>query len=115
MKVLLVEDLADLRLWITVVFSQEADLELDVCASADEALALDLSKYDAVICDLMLPGKDGGEVLGTLKNEHPEVRRIIWSAKIHDREQRWLADVWVPKPSSSEVVIAAVRGEYGRV
>jgi len=69
-KILLVEDHRDLA--DTVIQSLESvGFALDYAGDGDLAIQLATSEvFDAIILDIMLPGKDGFEICSILRNDH---------------------------------------------
>jgi len=78
-RVLVVDDDAQLRPVLQQLMAA-LDYEADVAASGQEALhCLDLRNYDAVLCDLMMPGMSGDELFAACQRQHPETaRRFIF-------------------------------------
>lgn len=102
MKLLLVEDQAELASSIKSYFSQEGD----VCEVADSfsraSEKLYAYTYDILVLDLMLPDGDGLSLLQTVKENWPETGVVIISAKnALDDKLAGLdlgADDYLPKP-----------------
>ncbi len=104
-KLLIVEDENEINKLIHVFFELK-EYEIKQAYSGTEALLLfDQFQFDAVILDLMLPGKDGEEVLRLLKAKRP-IPVIVVSAK--EREIATIttlklgADDYVAKPFNLE-------------
>jgi DNA-binding response OmpR family regulator len=68
---------------------------------------------DLVICDIMLPGIDGLQVMRTIKSEFPAIPVIMLTAKTHEIDRvmglEMGADDYVTKPFSVREVIARVK------
>ncbi len=107
--VLIVDDHEDLRLYLR----QELKKKYDIIEAADGLQALDLvsaSRPDIIICDIMMPGMDGIEVVKTLK-EDPENARIpviLLTAKQSDEDMMQGlvsgADDYIRKPFSINIL-----------
>lgn len=104
-KLLIVEDENEINKLIHDFFELK-EYEIKQAYSGTEALLLfDQFQFDAVILDLMLPGKDGEEVLRLLKAKRP-IPVIVVSAK--EREIATIttlklgADDYVAKPFNLE-------------
>ncbi|MBO0411065.1 response regulator transcription factor [Enterococcus hulanensis] len=104
-KLLIVEDENEINKLIHDFFELK-EYEIKQAYSGTEALLLfDQFQFDAIILDLMLPGKDGEEVLRLLKAKRP-IPVIIVSAK--EREIATIttlklgADDYVAKPFNLE-------------
>ncbi len=67
-RVLVVEDDVDIQTLARITLSQVASLEVEVCSSGAEALALAPSfAPHAILLDVMMPGMDGPETLQALR------------------------------------------------
>ena len=53
----------------------------DVMEASDGETAFALlergERFDAILCDLMMPGRDGAEVLERIRTRHPEMSRRV--------------------------------------
>jgi two-component system, OmpR family, response regulator len=69
--------------------------------------------YDAVVLDVMLPGRSGYDVVRTLRAEHNWVPVLMLSAKDGEYDQAdgldWGADDYLTKPFSYVVLLARLR------
>ena len=81
MRILVVED--ERALCETIVRSlRRLAYSVDYCYDGDKALELlGVERYDLVLLDLNLPGKDGMTVLRTLRQTDRETRVLILSAR----------------------------------
>ena len=113
MRVLLVEDEADLACALARALSDEA-FAVDVAADGDEGLycACEIA-YDAIILDLMLPRRDGWDVLQQLRAAGRATPVIILTARdaIDDRVRglNLGADDYLVKPFAIEELVARLR------
>jgi DNA-binding response OmpR family regulator len=81
MRILVVEDEARIRAFIARAFQAEG-FSVDVVGDGEEGLALALTgRYTFVILDLLLPGRDGLDVLRDLQTHRPELPVLILSAR----------------------------------
>jgi DNA-binding response OmpR family regulator len=81
MRILIVEDEARIRAFLAGAFEAEG-LLADVASDGEQGLARALSgNYQLVILDLMLPGRDGLELLRELHRLRPELPVLILSAR----------------------------------
>lgn len=119
LNLLVVEDHALVReglIQALKVLGSDGD-RVEVCgaASADEALQqLDTTAdFDLITLDLMLPGTGGLALLGALRKRYPAVPVLILSALDDEetvrRAMRQGAAGFVPKSSSTETLLGAVR------
>ena len=116
--ILVVEDDTAIRrgLCDTMAFAGYA---VEECARGDEAVgrALD-SSPDLLLLDVVLPGKDGFEVLRELRVSHPQLPVIMLTARGAEEDRvRGLdlgADDYVVKPFSAREVLARVEAVLRR-
>ena len=85
MHLLVIED--ERALCETIVRSlRRAAYSVDYCCDGEEALELlEIERYDLVLLDLNLPGKDGMTVLRTLRQKDRETKVLILSARSEAR------------------------------
>ncbi len=112
-RVLIVEDEPRVRSFLRRGLV-EAGLAVDAVAEGQAALDLALANpYDAIVLDLMLPGKDGLEVLRELRSRRCATPVLVLTARdaVEDRV-RGLdagADDYLPKPFAFAELLARVR------
>lgn len=104
MRILVVEDDAKIAGYLAKGLG-EAGYRIDHLESAEEALgAATLNEYDALILDLMLPGKDGLWLIGELRGRGVSTPILILSARreVDDRVRgiRAGGDDYLTKPFS---------------
>jgi DNA-binding response OmpR family regulator len=113
MRVLIVED--DKK---TASFLRKALLEegfaVDVCSDGEEALATLLAtRYDVVVLDIMLPGRDGLSLLRALRTQKNGVPVLLLSARGEVNERvdglNAGADDYLPKPFVIAELVARVK------
>ncbi len=76
-RILVVDDEEAIRLGLSEILGEEG-YEVATAESADKALAtLQDVVVDVVCSDVRMPGMDGLELLGRIKEEHPEIEVII--------------------------------------
>ena len=81
MRILIVEDERALCDTLTKSLKQKG-YEVDACYDGDSALDWLLTeKYDLILLDLNLPGRDGMELLRALRERDRETRVLILSAR----------------------------------
>ena len=81
MKVLIAEDTADLNRVVTVML-QKFGYEVDSVYDGEAALEqLELSGYDAVILDIMMPKMDGITALTNMRSRGLNVPGLLLTAK----------------------------------
>ena len=123
MKILLAEDTRDLNRAVTALLDHEG-YEVDSAFDGEEAMDYILkSDYDGVVLDIMMPKKDGLEVLTEMRNRHILTPVMLLTAKteIDDRVAGLDAgaDDYLPKPFAMKELLARIRSmtrrskEYG--
>ena len=81
MRILVVEDEARIRAFLARAFEAEG-FTVDVVKDGEQGLLLALTgSYEIVILDLLLPGRDGLEVLEELHRQRPGLPVLILSAR----------------------------------
>jgi DNA-binding response OmpR family regulator len=122
MRILLVEDSKRLRETVAKVM-RRSGYKVDESSDGEEGLwKARENVYDAIILDIMLPGRDGLEVLEALRLEKRNVPVLMLTARdaIEDRVQglRQGADDYLCKPFALEELLARVevlcRRGYGQ-
>lgn len=118
-KILVVDDEATLA--ETLKFNLELEgFEADTAASAEEALRLDINKYNLILLDVMMEGMDGFEFARLIKGraDTSEIPIIFVTAKGMEEDMvsglNLGADDYIAKPFSVKNVIARVRAVLRR-
>lgn len=118
-RILVVDDEAALREGLRTYLELEG-YEADTAASAEEAIALDLSRYDLLLLDIMMDGMSGTELAGAVRRDRAtaELPIIFLTAKDSDDDMvdglRLGADDYIPKPYSIRNVLARVEAVLRR-
>lgn len=113
MRLLIVEDNQRLRNSIRLSL-EESGYVLDIAADGEEGQELaELTPYDAIILDIMLPKRDGLEVCRNLRRQHMRVPIILLTARdaVEDRVSGLDsgADDYLVKPFSLDELQARLR------
>jgi DNA-binding response OmpR family regulator len=113
MRVLVVEDEKKTASFIRKALQAEG-FAVDVCHNGHEALAApSATPYDAVVLDIMLPGRDGLSVLRQWRHQHKSTPVLLLSARgeVNERVEGLDAgaDDYLPKPFALVELIARVR------
>jgi DNA-binding NarL/FixJ family response regulator len=114
-NIIIADDHAVVRKGLKQIFDETLDLFVaDEASSGNELLEkVRKSKFDVVILDISMPGKDGLDTLKELKNEKPELPVLIFT--IYPEEQYALRVIkagaagYVNKESEPEILIEAIR------
>ncbi len=113
MRVFVAEDEKDLNQLI-VQKLKSSGYSVDAALDGDEALdILSYTEYDIIVLDIMMPGKDGIEILGSLRAKGNETPVIFLTAK-DSIEDRVLgldsgANDYLTKPFSFDELLARIR------
>lgn len=112
MRLLIVEDETDLRESLTKAMREEG-YAVDAAPDGDEGLyKAESNDYDVIVLDVMLPGRDGWEILGRLR-KHKRTPVLMLTARDGVRDRvRGLdlgADDYLVKPFNLGELIARVR------
>ncbi len=118
MKILIIEDEQKLAR-ILKKGLEENDFTVDLSFDGEEGLHMAESyPYDAVLLDLMLPGKDGLTILKTLRAKKIDVPVLVVTARgeIEDRIKGldFGADDYIPKPFDLAELMARLRAAIRR-
>jgi len=113
MRILIVEDEKRLAQFLKKGFEAES-MAVDIAQDGDEGATLGREgDYDAIVLDLMLPGKDGIQVLREIRSAGKPTPILILSARgdVEDRIRglNLGADDYLPKPFAFAEVLARVR------
>jgi two-component system nitrogen regulation response regulator NtrX len=116
--VLVVDDEAGVRASLAAILGDEG-YAVDEVDSGEKALtALEARRYDLVLLDVWLPGADGLEVLGRIREADPELPVVVISGhgtiETAVRAVRLGAHDFVEKPLSLEKTLLAVRNALQR-
>ncbi len=113
MRILLVEDDRRIARFIQKGLKENA-YAVDVVENGEDALyQLDVNIYDLVILDIMIPGKDGFEVCGELREKGNNIPILMLTARdtVEDRIQGLDtgADDYLTKPFEFGELLARLR------
>jgi len=113
MRVLVVEDEKKTASFIRKALQAEG-FAVDVCHNGDEAwAAARLTPFDAIVLDIMLPGRDGLSLLRQLRAQRNGTPVLLLSARgeVNERVEglNLGADDYLPKPFVLAELIARVR------
>ena len=113
MRVLVVEDEKKLASFLRKGLVEE-NLAVDLLHNGEEALEqIRTRPYDAIVLDIMLPGRDGLSILHEMRRQHNNTPVLLLSARgnVNERVEglNLGADDYLPKPFSISEVVARVR------
>ena len=113
MRVLVVEDERKTASFIRKALQAE-NFAVDVCPHGDQALAaIDGASFDAIVLDIMLPGRDGLSILRQLRQRRNTTPVLLLSARGEVNERvdglNAGADDYLAKPFDLAELIARVR------
>ncbi len=117
-KILVVEDDAPIRRGLCDAL-RYAGYAVEECPTGDEALAAACAASpDLLLLDVVLPGKNGFEILRELRGSHPQLPVIMLTARGAEEDRvRGLklgADDYVVKPFSATELLARVEAVLRR-
>jgi DNA-binding response OmpR family regulator len=118
MRVLVVEDEMKVATLIRAGL-EEREFSVELCADGKKANDLAASgRFDAVVLDVMLPGRDGLSILRNLRAAHHEVPVILLTARADATERveglNLGADDYLPKPFAMGELVARLRAVLRR-
>src|SRR6185312_1336122 len=113
MRVLVVEDERKTASFIRKALQAE-NFAVDVTANGNDALSMaNATPFDAIVMDIMLPGRDGLSVLRQLREQKNSTPVLLLSARgdVNERVEGLNAgaDDYLPKPFVLAELIARVR------
>ena len=116
-RILLAEDDRVIR-DITVMYLTKNGLQVDVTDNGNSACQLiEMNRYDCIVLDIMMPGKDGREVCRLIRNKY-DVPVIFLTAlgEEHDIIEGYEvgADEYVTKPFSVKVLLLKINALINR-
>ena len=119
MKLLVIEDEKKIANLLQKGF-REQGYEVDISPNGEDGLnRASSSPYDAIVIDIMLPGRDGLSVLRTLRERKVTTPVMIVTARgeVSERVEglNLGADDYIAKPFSMDEVIARIRALIRRV
>ena len=117
-RILVVEDEENLALGLRDAL-MHAGYEVEVAHDGPGALKrIREGRYDLAVLDLMLPGKNGLDVLRELRQERHDIRVLILTALSGEsdvvRGFELGADDYMPKPFSPRELVARVQAQFRR-
>ena len=116
-RILLAEDDRVIR-DITVMYLTKNGLQVDVTDNGNSACRLiEMNRYDCIVLDIMMPGKDGREVCRLIRNKY-DVPVIFLTAlgEEHDIVEGYEvgADEYITKPFSAKVLLLKINALINR-
>lgn len=113
MRILVVEDERKIAGFVRKGL-EEAGFDVEVCGDGDAAFARASTRpYDAVVLDIMLPGRDGLSVLRGLREAGHAVPVLLLTARAELNERveglNLGADDYLPKPFHVEELVARLQ------
>lgn len=113
MRILVVEDQAKIAGFIRSGL-EEAGFAVEICGDGEEGFELAKTEsFDAMVLDIMLPGRDGLSVLRSLRDRHIALPVILLTARneLNERVEglNLGADDYLTKPFFVEELVARLR------
>ncbi len=113
MRILIIEDEAKTASYLAKGM-REASYVVDVASDGEEGLYLaEMNPYDLIVCDVMLPRRDGWDVVASLRRSGKSIPIILLTARdaVEDRVKglELGADDYLIKPFAFSELLARVR------
>ena len=112
--VLIVDDEANIRRMLVALLDAEGFATTAVADAVEALAAIEASEPDAVLLDVALPGRDGIDLLETLRRRWPRLPVVMMSgrASLGDavRATKLGAFHFIEKPLAAEAVLLTVSG-----
>ena len=111
-RILVVEDEPNMRLLVTEEL-MDAGYEVDEAENGEAALKRFREKtYDLVTIDIEMPGMDGLELAGRLREIRKETKLVLLTAYSHYKSDMasWAADAYIVKSSDLTELKEVVSG-----
>lgn len=115
-RVLIVDDEESTRLLLARILTSELQVEVKLAGTAEEALKLAATyAYDAILLDLLMPGKGGIQVLDEIRSSSANVATPVIIVSVladPDTKNRCLAggaNAYLVKPVERALLAATVR------
>ena len=117
-KILLVEDEQEIADFVKDGLGEQG-FSVDYCDNGDDALEMATSQsFDAIVLDIMLPGRDGLSILKVLRESQNNVPVVIITARGETEERieglNLGADDYLAKPFYMDELIARLRAVWRR-
>lgn len=117
-KILLVEDEKEIADFVRDGLAEQG-FAVDCCDNGDDGLEMaGAGSYDAIVLDLMLPGRDGLSILRSLREAQNKVPVVIITARGETEERieglNLGADDYLAKPFYMDELIARLRAVWRR-
>src|SRR6056297_4056571 len=118
MKLLIVEDETDLAELMRELF-EDIDYRVTVCNDGEEGEYYACEyPFDAIVLDIMLPGKDGWEILKAIRKQGIVTPVLMLTAlgEVEDKVKGLNkgADDYIPKPCDPRELVARVKSAIRR-
>ena len=113
--VLIADDDPPLLTLLRTIVARDGDFDVVTCRDGEEAIrALEQRHFDVVLLDLMMPRRDGFEVLRFLAENRPAQLRVVLvltaaSDQFTQRLDPSVVHALVSKPFDSKALMALVR------
>ena len=116
--ILVVEDEPAIRRLVVRFLGSEAEVvEAGDGRAAIDAFEADPARFDAIVCDLSLPGVTGEDVVRAVRASRPELPVLVMTGRDPESAAESLGSVgrveWLGKPFTSAALLDAIRALTG--
>lgn len=116
-QILIVEDDDDINQLLQTLLKKEGYAVSAAFSGTEGALHVQMEKFDLVICDLMLPGMSGEELIGKIRmNQKMPIIALTAKGGLDDKVHvlELGADDYMTKPFEAKELIARVKAQLRR-
>ncbi|HBE88900.1 MAG TPA: PAS domain-containing sensor histidine kinase, partial [Elusimicrobia bacterium] len=113
LRVLLAEDDEDLRVMTVRMLKAEGHSVAEAADGLEAERLLAGGDFDALVSDVMMPGRTGPELAGYARSRNPRIRVILMSGHSEGRMDQAKASslgyIFIQKPYSAEKLLRRLR------
>ena len=110
-RILIIDDEREVRMALRAILERAGHRVIEASTGDQGARLYALSPSDVVITDIMMPGKDGVEILMELRADFPDIKIIVISGQADDllpTLKQFGVRFAFPKPLQSKAILQAI-------